>query len=195
MLRLFSPDARRGMIGRIRQIAGASAARAGFADASCSRISIDPSKATTLDVDLRAAGLFDREEALILLEKTGLQSIGLAEHFPSGYAVARDPKTGALAGLVGIERHGDDGMLRVVAVHPSFRGAGLARALVLAAMDLAGVVGLRDLYVLSRIAPQAFARMGWKKISREDLPAELEVVDAVREMDPSSATILCWGIA
>ncbi len=82
----------------------------------------------------------------------------------------------------------------MVAVRPSAQGAGLARALVLALMDLASVIGIHELYVLSRIAPDAFAHLGWEEIHPQDLPANLEASDAVREGDPSTATILRWRV-
>lgn len=195
IIQLFSSEIRRGMIGRMRQIAGASATRAGFYDASCSRISIDPAQATTLGVDLRAAGPFDREEAISLLEAVGLQSMDVTRYFPSGYVVARDLESGELAGLAGLERYGNQGVLRVVAVRPSSRGAGLARALVLSLMDLAGVIGIHELYVLSRIAPEAFAHLGWEKISFEDLPADLKESDAVQQRGPSTSTVLRWRVS
>jgi N-acetylglutamate synthase-like GNAT family acetyltransferase len=183
------------MIGRIRQIAGASATRAGFSNASCSRISIDPVQATTLNVDLRVAGPFDRQEVLALLELVGLQALVPPQYFPSGYVVAHDLKSRELIGLAGLERQGNAGLLRVVAVRPSSRGAGLARALLLALMDLAGVIGIHELYVLSRIAPEAFAHLGWEKISFEDLPADLKVSDAVQQRGPSTANVLRWRVS
>jgi amino-acid N-acetyltransferase len=137
-------------------------------------------------VDLRAAGPFDREEAISLLEAVGLQSMDLTRYFPSGYVVARDLESGELAGLAGLERYGNQGVLRVVAVRPSSRGAGLARALVLALMDLARVIGIHDLYVLSQIAPDAIARLGWEKLHRDDLPAGLEQSVAVQGGDASA---------
>ncbi len=194
IIQLFSSEIRRGMIGRMRQIAGASATRAGFSDASCSRISIDPAQATTLNVDLRVAGPFDRQQALALLEEVGLQAVGPTQHFPSGFVVAHDLESGELAGLAGLERYGSEGVLQVVAVRPSSRGAGLARALVLSLMDLARVIGIHDLYVLSQIAPDAIARLGWEKLHRDDLPAGLEQSVAVQGGDASTATVLRWRV-
>ncbi len=190
MLGLFPAETRRGMIGRIRHIAGTSATRAGFANASCSQIVLKGTEATTLGVKLRAAGPSDREDGISLLNQVGLDAVEMTRHFPAGYVVARDGDNGALAGLAGLERHGNDGLLRLVAVRPSLQGAGLARALVIAVMDLAEVVGIRNLFVLSKIAPESFARLGWEKIGREDLPAELEAAAAVTGRDPTNATIL-----
>ena len=195
MLRLFSGEIRRGMIGRIRQIAAVSATRAGFTDASCCRISIDMGGASPLDVDLRVASPGDLGEAVDLVEAQSLPTAGLKEHFPTGYIVARDSESRVLAGLAGLERDGADGLLRVVIVRPAYRGAGLARALVLAAMDLARVIAIRDLYVVSRIAPKAFARMGWEEMGHEDLPGSLRASDGVRDGDFSTATVLRWRVS
>ena len=67
--------------------------------------------------------------------------------------------------------HGEDGLLRSVAVDEDYRGQGLAASLVEAAMQRARRLNLRAVYLLTTGARDYFARRGFADCPRDDAPA------------------------
>ncbi|HEV2124376.1 MAG TPA: GNAT family N-acetyltransferase, partial [Chloroflexota bacterium] len=172
LLQSFSADTRQALTARLRQIACSFAIYAGVTDASVCLVPGDD-RPIPFGADLRVAGPSDLQEALALLELVALPTEGVQHHFPGGFILARDPETETLIGLAGLESYGAAGLLRVVAVHPSYRGVGLGRSLALAAVKLAQVIGVRELYLLTPILENFFLRNGWEKIDHSDLPTVL----------------------
>lgn len=127
----------------------------------------------------------DLPEVLALLSAAGLPTAGVAEHFPARFLVARD--AGALAGVAAVERHGAAGLLRSVAVRPDRRGTGLGRDLTRAAVGLARAEGLAELYLLTTTAEGFFPRLGFERVPRAALPAELEASEELRGACPAGA--------
>lgn len=132
----------------------------------------------------------DLAEVLALLAGAGLPAAGVADHFPRGFVVARDPADGALAGAAGVEAHGRAGLLRSVAVRAERRGSGLGQELVRAAVALARAEGLGELYLLTTTAEGFFPRLGFEPVTRAELPAELEGSEELRGACPASAAAM-----
>lgn len=68
------------------------------------------------NVDIQTALPSDLEEILGLLSAVDLPHEGVADHL-SGFLIARDEE-GGLVAIVGLERHGEVGLLRSAAVKP-----------------------------------------------------------------------------
>lgn len=79
-----------------------------------------------------------------------------------------------LVGSVGVERYGDDGLLRSLAVHPDHRDRGLGAALTRRALTQARRLGLRRLYLLTETASEYFPRFGFRPIPREQAPPAVQ---------------------
>lgn len=136
----------------------------------------------------------DLPDVLALLSASGLPDAGVAERFPTGFLVARDPADGSLAGVAGVEAHGQAGLLRSVAVRPGLRGSGLGQALARAAVELARAQGLDELYLLTTTAENFFPRLGFQRIARAELPAELDASEELRGACPASAVAMRLGL-
>ncbi len=173
LLRSFAADVRQGMTARLRQIACTYAVRAGVTDASICLVPGDP-RDIPFGADLRIAGPPDLEEALTLLESVGLPTEGIAEDRLGSFVVAREPEHGELIGVAGVESYGAAGVLRTIAVHPSYRGAGLGRTLLLAVANLAKTVGMRELFLVTTTASDALSPLGWEEVPPEDIPDALQ---------------------
>lgn len=139
---------------------------------------------------IRPARAADLPDALALLAAAGLPTAGVAEHFPGCFLVARDPASGVLVALAGVEVHGAYGLLRSVAVREDGRGQGLGREIGAAAIDLARGRGLRALFLLTTTADGFFPRLGFARVSREELPAELGASEELRGACPASAVVM-----
>jgi amino-acid N-acetyltransferase len=98
-----------------------------------------------------------------LLAAAGLPLEGAAAALATG-VVAREGRR--VVGCAAIERHGEHGLLRSVAVAADRRGTGIGRAIVAAAEDLARSEGLADLYLLTETAAEWFPTLGYQAVER-----------------------------
>lgn len=111
---------------------------------------------TAVDALVRAAGLVPLDET---------------SQFGEQYAIAQ--VDGEVLGVAGVEVHGEDALLRSVAVDAEFRSQGIGEALVEDRIGYARSAGLRAVYLLTTTASDWFARLGFERIAREDAPAAI----------------------
>ena len=136
---------------------------------------------------LRDATADDRDAIASLLRGAALPVADLASA-PVRFLVAEDAR--GLAGVVGIERHGDAALLRSLAVRDDMRGRGLGVALVEAAEREARRDGVRELVLLTTTAAPFFAARGYASIDRAQAPPALQATSEFRSLCPSSAACL-----
>ena len=130
----------------------------------------------------------DLRGALDLLGRSELTEQDVAERWGHYFVVHEDD--GRVVGVAGLEIHGEDGLLRSVAVDPDYRGQGLAASLVEAAMQRAKRVKLRSVYLLTTTARDYFARRGFTECPREEAPAGIRESWEFRAGCPSTATFM-----
>ena len=135
----------------------------------------------------------DLRGALDVLGRSELTEQDVAERWGHYFVVREDD--GRVVAVAGIEVHGEDGLLRSVAVDPDYRGQGLAASLVEAAMERAKRVKLRAVYLLTTTARDYFARHGFADCSREDSPAAIRESWEFRTGCPSSAAFMKRPVA
>lgn len=124
---------------------------------------------------------------LDLLERAGLPRDGLDDHLRCAL-VARS--SGAVVGCAAVECYGDTGLLRSVAVDAAYRGCGIGRSLVDAAVDLARRRGVRTLYLLTTSATAYFSRFGFRSIAREEVPSAVQQSVEFNGVCPVSAIVM-----
>ncbi len=95
-----------------------------------------------------------------------------------------------LEGVVALERQGEAGLLRSLAVGPARRGTGLGRALVQHVEAEAVRAGLRELWLLTTTAEPFFRHLGWEPASRDQAPEGIRGTSEFRGTCPSSAACL-----
>ncbi len=123
-----------------------------------------------------------------LLERAGLPVAGLEAHTPTTL-VARH--AGQIVGSVGLELYGRAALLRSVAVEAEWRGQGLGHSLVDAALALASVRGVNQLYLLTETAAPYFARRGFVPIAREGVDPVVKTSVEFTSACPASAQAMC----
>ena len=111
---------------------------------------------------------------------------------PVEFLVAFDED--GLAGVGGLEPHGDCGLLRSLAVRPALRGSGLGSALLRALETMARERGLRELVLLTLTAAPFFARHGYVALARGDAPRAVQDSAEFRSLCPASATCMSRSI-
>lgn len=140
------------------------------------------------ELRIEPATAADLPEVIRLLEEAKLPTEGVETAFPEGYVLVRSG--GALVACAGLERHGNDGLLRSVVVAPAHRSKGLARALVDDRLRWAAERGLGDVYLLTTTASDYFARLGFLRIARESAPADVRASGEFASVCPASATCM-----
>jgi amino-acid N-acetyltransferase len=93
-------------------------------------------------------------------------------------------------GAAGLEIYGDYGLLRSLAVSPALRGQGVANKLLQQIETLAGSKGLKTIYLLTETAPEYFDRKNYIKITRADVPTEVQQSSEFSYACPQSAIVM-----
>ena len=104
------------------------------------------------------------------------------------FLVAREG--GALVGCVGLEQCGEDLLLRSLAVVPRLQKAGIGSELYRRASAEAERRGARALYLLTTTAEAFFARAGFSRIERAQVPAPVAASLEFRALCPASAVCM-----
>ncbi len=106
----------------------------------------------------------DLQEVLTLLKLVNLPIEGVKEHFQDFFIIRKDKMT---LGCVGIEIYENAGLLRSLAIHPSFQGKGLGQQMVGKIEDYLAEKGITNIYLLTETAEKFFLKLGFNFISRE----------------------------
>jgi amino-acid N-acetyltransferase len=121
-----------------------------------------------MEATIGPATVPDYPAMLALLRRCGLPEAGLAAHMGAAL-VAR--AGGAVVGCAALELYGEAALLRSVAVDAAWRGRGLGRALVEAALDLARRRGVGEVSLLTETAADFFPRFGFRPVERAAVAA------------------------
>jgi amino-acid N-acetyltransferase len=138
-------------------------------------------------VVIRAATPNDWNDVAALLGATALLLDGAREHIADFVVAERD---GAIVGCAAVERYGEAGLLRSVAVTPAERGNGTGSALVSRCLEEAKRAGLRSVVLLTTTAPMYFPRFGFETIERASVPEAVQDSVEFRAVCCSSAAVM-----
>ena len=127
-------------------------------------------------VELGPARGQDREQIAALLATSGLPNREVEPHL-AHFTVAREG--GRVVGVIGLEVHGQDGVLRSLAVEEGHRGRGIARRLYAALLAEARRAGVARLFLLAPAAQRWFTLLGFRSVPGGAVP---ETVGASEEL-------------
>ena len=97
---------------------------------------------------------------------------------------------GAVIGVAGIEVYGVYGLLRSLAVKPAYRSSGIAGKLLDRIDAISKLKRLSALYLLTETTPGYFEKKDFQKITREDVPAEVQQSSEFSHVCPVSAIVM-----
>jgi amino-acid N-acetyltransferase len=149
-----------------------------------SPISVEMNRKTTL----RCAQPADIRSVRALLESCDLPHTGIEDQFEDAFVVAE--RDGQIIGVAGLERYGEHGLLRSVAVSEPHRGQALARSLVDRCLTEAWRLGLSDVYLLTLDAQTYFEALGFKVISRAEVAHGVTKSREFSSICPETATVM-----
>jgi len=135
------------------------------------------------------AAVADRPIIRSLLAEAQLpvQDIDLAADIE--FWVARD-NSGRPIGVIGLERHGDVGLVRSLVVERDQRLHGLGRALVRTLEEHANAAGFVQLVLLTETAEHFFHRLGYTVLDRDRAPAAVASSTEFRTLCPATAVCM-----
>jgi amino-acid N-acetyltransferase len=134
----------------------------------------------------------DVKDALALLRRADLPETDVAERWGHYFVVHEDD--GRVVGVAGLEVHGDDGLLRSVAVDVDYRRQGLGASLVQAALERASQLELGSVYLLTTDARGYFSRLGFTECPREEAPTAIRGSWEYTTGCPSTALLMKRGV-
>ncbi len=107
---------------------------------------------------------------------------------PQSYRLALEGTR--LVGSAGIEVHGEDALVRSVAVAPDRRGRGIAAALVERIHADARARRVRTTWLLTETAEAYMARHGYVRVDRAHAPASIAATAQFRSLCPTTSTCM-----
>jgi N-acetylglutamate synthase-like GNAT family acetyltransferase len=145
------------------------------------------------EYQLAPATAADLDAVQALLLAAGLPLGGLERDFPGGFVVVR--AGGSVVGCAGVERYGEDGLLRSVAVADAARGRGLGGRMVADRRAFARAGGLRTLYLLTPDAAGFFARAGFTLLPRDAASPEIRASFEFTALCPAATVCMSRPVA
>ena len=136
---------------------------------------------------VRAARGEDHAAVVRLLDAARLPVAGLTPTLADFFVAELD---GLIVGVIGLERYGDDALLRSAVVDPSARGSGIGVALVERVLEHARERGVHTIYLLTTTAEEYFPRFGFLRIGRDTVSEAVKASVEFREACPASAAAM-----
>lgn len=133
------------------------------------------------------------EELLSLLAQCALPIADISPTSPPQFFGVRSG--GALVAVVGLEIHCTFGLLRSLAVLPSFRERGFARSLVSFAESFAVSRGVDTLFLLTTTAERFFLALGYQPAARSAAPEVIQATAQFAGLCPTSSAFLSRHVA
>jgi amino-acid N-acetyltransferase len=138
--------------------------------------------------DMEIKNALNYRESIALLLKAEKLPVGDLPDIPDNFVVA--VQNDKVVGAAGLEIYGDYGLLRSLVVHPGFRDQGIAAKLVKNIEDRASSKGLKAIYLLTETATGYFLKKNYQKITRADVPAEVQLSSEFSYACPQSAIVM-----
>ena len=95
-----------------------------------------------------------------------------------------------VVGAVGLEKYNNCGLLRSLVVNKDYRNEKIATKLIQHVEKKAKDLGVDCIYLLTETAPDYFTGKGYKKIKREEVPADLRSSAEFSHVCPQSAIVM-----
>lgn len=138
-------------------------------------------------ISLRSAKTGEIKEIRSLLKNSGLPCEDVE---PGRQDLIVALRSGEVVGCVGVERYGEAGLLRSLAVKEACRGHGMGKALVAEAVDRAVGHDVRELYLLTLTAERFFLKLGFERVDRASAPDAIRGTTEFESICPVSSACM-----
>ncbi|MFM0347298.1 arsenic resistance N-acetyltransferase ArsN2 [Paraburkholderia sp. RL17-347-BIC-D] len=138
---------------------------------------------------IRAAQSNDFVVIKDLLVANGLPSTDVSAALLNDFWVIENT-AGILVGSIGLERYGQNSLLRSLAVAQPARNAGIGAMLVAHVERMAFANGITQLWLLTTTAAEFFQRKGYEIVDRSLAPLELQTSSQFANLCPATAVCM-----
>ena len=146
-----------------------------------------PANQTPTGLRFRRARAADWPAVAALLDAAHLPRAGAREHF-AHFVIALDRDR--IVGAAGLECYDAVGLLRSVVLDNAHRGAGAGQWLVARALRDAARAGIAEIVLLTTTAEAFFARLGFTRITRGDVPDAIRTSTELTGACPDTAVVM-----
>lgn len=101
---------------------------------------------------------------------------------------------GNLAGCIGIEKYGEDGLLRSFAVDDEYKNKGIGKDLLNELISKSKNEGIKKLHLLTTTADKYFAKKGFRNSERSNAPNAILSSKEFSEICPSGSVYMILEI-
>ncbi len=143
--------------------------------------------ASSLKATVRQAKPGDYEQVAQLLKQAELPLDDVASTLP-GFFVTSDGTE--ITGVVGVELFEKIGLLRSLAVDPTYRGQALGSALSETAVEFARDNGVLLIYLLTMTAAKYFEKQGFERVARHAVHKVIQGQAQFKSICPGSAIVM-----
>lgn len=140
-----------------------------------------------MTAQVRTATQADAARIMALLQANDLPTSDLAECRPEFVIIEDGPE---LIGTGGVQVFGDAALVRSIAIARDRQNAGLGSSLLSALESHALGLGVRHLVLLTQTAEPFFARHGYERAERSNVPAPIQATAEFRSLCPASAVCM-----
>jgi len=140
-----------------------------------------------INTNIRFATKEDYPVICSLLESGGLPLEGVKEYLSNFLILFQND---SLAGTIGLEIYSDKALLRSLAVNKDYRGKGYGLLLSQKIIELAKTKDISELYLLTESAKHFFEKLGFKKISRDEVDKQVQTSVEFCSVCPQSAVCM-----
>ncbi|MFX0012960.1 MAG: arsenic resistance N-acetyltransferase ArsN2 [Promethearchaeota archaeon] len=138
-------------------------------------------------IKIRTANHQELKSVFRLLRKVNLPLEGVADHFDNFFIAQEEDQ---LVGCIGIELYENVGLIRSVAVDPSFQGRGIGNILVDAIQKFGKEKKLKAIYLLTETAADFFSKLDYMIIPRDKADDRIKKSIEFTSACPASATCM-----
>jgi amino-acid N-acetyltransferase len=102
---------------------------------------------------------------------------------------------GTLVATGGLEFYGPYALLRSIAVHEAYRGKLYGQQIVKTLIDHAKTRSIKQVYLLTETAHKYFLKLGFKDVTRENVPVEIKQSTEFVSVCPVSAACMVYNLS
>jgi N-acetylglutamate synthase-like GNAT family acetyltransferase len=136
---------------------------------------------------VRRARAEDRASVERLLESAKLPTAGVGDQFTTFFVAV---SASGVVGAVGLERYGDNALLRSCVVAEASRGRGIGVLLTMRVLEDGLSKGVKRVYVVTTDAMTYFEKLGFKVVPREQALADVGESAEFKGGCPETATCM-----
>jgi amino-acid N-acetyltransferase len=136
---------------------------------------------------IRAAREGDFDQIRTLLKIESLPTDDLVSELPDFFVAEQD---NCIIATIGLEKYGNEGLLRSMVVDRQYRNQSIAKNLLHALLKHATASGIQKIYLITTTAEYYFGANGFSNISREKISSSIAQTREFKDLCPSTATVM-----